>query len=90
MPKPPPGKTTFTDAAELILREKNAALHAIDIIAEARRRNLIQTKGGTPQNTLNSAMYLENKRREQEKRPPRFRKVGPSIWILTKEKGEVK
>jgi len=54
MPKPLPGKLSFVNAAELILREKDKSLHVKDIIAEALKRKLIGTKAKTPHSTLAS------------------------------------
>jgi hypothetical protein len=72
-----------TEAAYKILKEEKKPLHSSEIIKLAIKKGLIETKGKTPESTLNVDIYLENKRRLARKDTCRFKKVGPAIFALT-------
>jgi len=84
MVRPGKGKLSFTNAAEVILREKGTPMHVKDIVNECLKRKLIQTSGKTPESTLGAALYHENKRKSEKGGKLRFKKVGPSTWALVK------
>lgn len=74
------GLKSKVDAAYLILKKSGRAIHARKIVDIALEKGLIETKGKTPFSTLAVDILLENRRREAQRRPLRFKKVGPSLW----------
>lgn len=70
-----------TDAAYLILQETNQPMHIREIISIALDRGLITVKGKTPESTLATDLLLENRRRQKQNKPNRFKKVGPGTWM---------
>jgi len=71
-----------TEAAYMILKEAKKPLHIKEIIRIALKRNLIKTKGKTPDATLRTDMYLENRRKKTRGERLRFKQIGPSVWTL--------
>ena len=71
-----------TEAAYMILKRTKRPMKATEIIKIARSEGLIQTKGKTPNQTLNVDMYLENKRRENQNRLKRFKRHENGYWGL--------
>lgn len=75
-----------TEAAYLILKSSRKPLHVSGIVKIALDKEMIKTKGKTPESTLAVDLLLENRRREKQGIKPRFKKVGPGIWGLTEWK----
>lgn len=82
MARPKKGKLSFTDAAEVILRKKGIPMHVKDIVNEFLKGKLIQTNRKTPDSTLNSALYQENKRNREKRDKLRFKRIGARTWML--------
>lgn len=84
---PPSGRDplSFTDAAELILRQSTARqpMHYRDITAEALRLNLIETQGLTPEATMYAQIIQECQRRSRRGERLRFDRLGKGIVGLT-------
>ena len=76
--------TSFTNAAYGILKEEGVPLSAREITKRALNRGLIVTKGKTPYQTMQSSLYLENKRRLARGEIPRFKKYENNVWGLRK------
>lgn len=71
-----------TEAAYKILKNSKKPLHVQEIIKLAISRNMIETKGKTPESTLAVDLLLENRRKNKQGVKPRFIKVGPGTWGL--------
>lgn len=71
-----------TEAAYIILKNAKKPLHVKEIIKIALAKGMIETKGLTPESTLNADLYLENKRRLKQGKKPRFVKVARGMWAL--------
>ncbi|MFC1865795.1 winged helix-turn-helix domain-containing protein [Chloroflexota bacterium] len=71
------------EAAYIILKEYGRPLHLKEIIRIALKKKMIKTKGKTPESTLNSNFYKENKRRAERGEDLRFYRVGKAMWGLT-------
>ncbi len=75
-----------TEAAYRILKKYKKPLHVMEIIRIALEKNMISTKGKTPESTLAADLLLENRRKEKQKKKPRFYKARPATWGLTEWK----
>lgn len=67
---------SFTDAAELILRNVAGPKHYREITELAIANSLLNTTGKTPEATMYSQILTEYKRRERRGQPQRFRLLG--------------
>ena len=72
-----------TEAAYAILKRTKRPMTAREIIDIAISEGMIETKGKTPDQTLNVDMYLENKRRDSQNKPKRFKRHENGYWGLT-------
>jgi len=82
------GFMTFLEVAYKILKEKKKPLHSKDILRIALGRKLIETKGKTPEATMNAQLLREIKSKGKNSR---FVKRRPSIFALNpayKEKSQ--
>lgn len=77
---------SFTSAAYSLLEEQGKPLSTHEITKRALARRLIVTRGKTPNNTMASSLYLENKRRLERGEQPRFKRYQNNLWGLTKWK----
>lgn len=75
-------KTSKVEAANIILREYNRAMHVSEILSIAIERGLITTNGKTPVSTLAADLLKENMRRSSRGEKIRFEKVAPGTWQL--------
>jgi hypothetical protein len=74
---------SFTKAAYEVLKSANCPLHTNEIIRRAIREGMLQTKAKIPRTTMWSSLYLENKRKHEQGKQPRFSQHGNSVWGLT-------
>jgi len=73
-------KLSFPDAAYEILKNTNEALSSVELVDIALAKNLIETKGKTPEATMWSALYLEGQRKGNKSR---FVQIGKDKWALS-------
>ena len=77
-------KYSFTEAAYKILRASGKPMHTLEIVQKALEKGLIETHGETPKNTMYASLFLENKRRTEHSRKPRFKHISKSTWGLNR------
>lgn len=75
--------SSFVEAAYEILKTEGAPLNTKNILEKALARGIVQTKGKTPQQTLWSSLYSENKRRLKRGEKARFEQQKMNVWGLT-------
>ena len=80
--------SSFTQAAYEILKVEGKPLSTKNILEKALSKGIIKTNGKTPEQTLWSSLYSENKRRLEShskgKVPkPRFKRDKNGVWSLT-------
>jgi HB1, ASXL, restriction endonuclease HTH domain len=73
----------FADAAAQILKENGAPLPVVDITQRALQQGLINPKSDNPVTYVRAAIRKDNRRREGQNQPPRFRLVSPGIYNLS-------
>lgn len=73
-------KLSYTNAAYKILKNTNEALSSVELVDIALAKNLIETKGKTPEATMWSSLYLEGQRKGNKSR---FIQVGKDKWALS-------
>ena len=74
---------SYPNAAYEVLKITKNYMHSNEILKEAiSRKLLVQSKSKRPQATMFSSMYLENKRRKEQDKKPRFLQLKKSIWGL--------
>jgi restriction system protein len=78
---------TFLDAAHEILKQAGKPLHYREITRHALERELIKTRGKTPETTMNAQLAVNIKRAEEGGPPSRFVRVGGGVFGL-REWGE--
>jgi hypothetical protein len=71
-----------TNAAYSILQEYKKPMKVKEIIDIALKRGMIEVNGKTPESTLASDLLQENRRKQKQNRPVRFKKVGPGQWTV--------
>lgn len=74
------GKISFTNAAYIILKDINKALSSLELVRTALEREILETKGKTPEATMWSALYLEGQRKGNKSR---FLQIGQDKWCLS-------
>ena len=72
-------KSSFHQIAQKILEEKGGPMSASEIIEEAIKRGLLNTKGKTPINTMGARLYVDAKSKK-----PKFYKAGAGKFGLLK------
>src|SRR3989338_3279496 len=70
-------KSSFHQIAQKILEEKGGPMSASEIIEEAIKRGLLNTKGKTPINTMGARLYMDAKGKD-----PIFYKAGAGKFGL--------
>jgi restriction system protein len=87
------GTLTFLDATEQILSENRKDMRVSDVVQEIIDKKLVETESSTPQNTLYSAIYQENKRRDISGEKKRFTlskgRVGLTAWLKDGIEGQI-
>jgi restriction system protein len=80
---------SFTDAAIEVLQmqEPPRPLHYTEITRIALDKNLLTTKGRTPEATMYAQILTEIERYTKRGIPPRFRKLGQGMVALAKDSG---
>jgi len=73
---------TFLDAAHEILKQAGQPLHYREITRRALERRLIETKGKTPEATMNAQLAVNIKRAEEGGPPSPFVRVGRGVFGL--------
>ena len=78
---------SFTDAAYIILKKEGKPLTGKQIVDKAIKQKILETKGKTPELTMCTSIYLENKRKLEHEEPIRFQRGDSfNIWGLTEWK----
>jgi len=78
---------TFLDAAHEILKLAGQPLHYREIARQALERGLIESRGKTPEATMNAQLATNVKRAAESGSPSRFVRVGRGVFGL-REWGE--
>jgi restriction system protein len=83
---------SFTEAAYTILKAEGKPLTSQEITKRALEQKLIISQGKTPERTMWSSMFLENKRRLKRNQLPRFKQLpmskrgsGGFLWELIEQ-----
>jgi len=74
-----PRSYSWTDAAEIVLREADAPMSCTAVAAEILRRGLRKKSGATPANSLNAALRWSIVNQS----PPRFIETAPGLYAVT-------
>lgn len=78
---------TFLEAAHEILKQVGQPLHYQEIARRALEQGLIESRGKTPEATMNAQLAVNIKRAAEGGPPPRFARVGRGLFGL-REWGE--
>jgi hypothetical protein len=73
----------FADAAELVLKENGGPLAVSDITQRALDKGLISPRSDHPVTYVRAAIRKDNRRREAQGEPVRFRLVSSGVYSLS-------